>query len=164
MSVRLQDLKGSAHRQALDALAEINGKKAASGLRLSSARAQLPQHPPGSSSAPRRKAQESELELHLLRQIRFAGLPTPERQVRFAAPARQWRADFLWADAKIIAEVDGGTFIQGGHSRGVGYEQGAEKQNAAVNLGFRYFRFTKHMVEDGRALSTLTEALTRGNQ
>lgn len=92
-------------------------------------------------------------------QCRLAGLPVPEVEVRFAPP-RRWRADYLWgAPHMAILEVDGGGWINGRHSRGSGIEKDAEKQNAAVALGYRVLRATPTMVTDGRALEAIKAVL-----
>ena len=88
------------------------------------------------------------LELQALAQIRSAGLPEPEREYRFD-PARRWRADFAWPDSKILLEVEGGTWIRGRHTRGKGFERDCEKYNAAAAQGWRVFRFTSGMLDQG---------------
>ena len=56
-------------------------------------------------------------------------------------------------------EVEGGTWSWGRHVRPDGFERDAEKYNAAALAGWRVLRFTGKMVEDGRALATLRQAL-----
>ena len=112
-----------------------------------------------------RLANRSAAELLLAAQLEQAGIPF-ERELRFAPP-RRWRADFMvrqgdpysskWSPA-ILIEVEGGSFT-GGHKRGKAYESDCDKQNAAMDLGFRVYRFTPAMVEDGRALATIRAAL-----
>ena len=94
--------------------------------------------------------------------IQWAELPQPEREYRFY-DCRRWRFDFAWPDVKVAAEVEGGTWTRGRHTRGRGFEKDCEKYNTATLLGWRVFRFTSTMVRDGRALDTLTEAL-RGEE
>lgn len=93
-------------------------------------------------------------------QCRLAALPEPETEVRFAPP-RRWRFDYCWPRCKLALEVDGGGWINGRHSRGSGIEKDAEKQNAAVRLGYRILRATPAMVADGRALQAI-EAVLKG--
>ena len=102
----------------------------------------------------------SHLEFTLDQQIAAAGLPRPEREHRFAPP-RRWRFDFAWPARRIAAEVEGGTWSRGRHVRGRGFEADCEKYNAAALAGWRVLRFTGAMVEDGRALATIEEALCR---
>ncbi len=98
------------------------------------------------------------LELHLLAQIRLAGLPEPEREARWH-PARRWRFDMLWRDRMIAAEVEGGTWSGGRHVRGRGYAEDCTKYNEASLMGYRVLRFTRDAIEDGSAVNTLARAL-----
>lgn len=100
----------------------------------------------------------SELEELLAWQMRAAKLPTPDRQFRFAKP-RRWRSDFAWVDRMLLAEVDGATWTSGRHTRGSGVENDCEKVSTAAALGYRCLRFTRSMVEDGRALALVEQAL-----
>jgi very-short-patch-repair endonuclease len=88
-------------------------------------------------------------------QLEQAGIPF-EREYRFH-PERRWRADF--AIGRLLVEVDGGAWIAGRHTRGLGFEGDAEKQNAAAELGYRVLRFTPRMVEDGSALAQIQRVL-----
>ena len=105
-----------------------------------------------------RAAMRQRLENTLLLQIRAAGLPEPEREVRFT-PDRRWRFDFCWPDQRIAAECEGGIYSQGRHTRGKGFADDCEKYNEAVLLGYRVFRFTEAMITSGRALWLLETAL-----
>lgn len=100
----------------------------------------------------------SALEDTLVFGIRAVGLPAPEREFYFAKP-RRWRFDLCWADRKLAAEVEGGTWVSGRHSRGAGMRKDAEKYNTAVLYGWRVLRFTSDMVRDGSALQVLERAL-----
>ena len=100
----------------------------------------------------------SALEVRLLGQIRFSGLPTATLEYKFH-PTRQWRFDFAFPEHKIAVEVEGGTWTNGAHSRGKHFEGDCEKYNEAVLLGWRVLRFTTDMVSDGRALATLKAIL-----
>jgi uncharacterized protein DUF559 len=87
---------------------------------------------------------------------RAHGGPEPMREWPVAA-GRRWRFDFAWPNAKVAVEVDGGTFIRGGHSRGKGQQRDAEKMNAATCLGWRVLRFTTDMIEAELGFSTAVE-------
>jgi very-short-patch-repair endonuclease len=106
---------------------------------------------------------QSDAEVIFLRQIRMAGLPPVVTQHRFAAPERKWRADFAFLAERIIIEVEGGGWVEGRHTRPLGFEDDCVRQNWAVNHGWRYLRVTPKMVEDGRALATIEAALAKGN-
>jgi hypothetical protein len=100
----------------------------------------------------------SALELQLAAQIRDAGLPEPRREYRFARP-RRFRFDFAWPAAMVAAEVEGGTWVQGRHQRGKGYEGDCVKYNLAASLGWRVYRFTAGMLDRDEAVPVLQEAL-----
>lgn len=101
----------------------------------------------------------SRLEDDLYAQIVVSGLPRPEREYRFH-PVRRWRFDLAWPALKLAAEVEGGTFVAGRHSRGAGYRKDCEKYNAAViDCGWQVVRFDSTLVRDGSALATLERAL-----
>ena len=76
---------------------------------------------------------------------------TPEREYRFCPP-RRWRFDFAVPDKKVAIEVEGGTWSNGRHTRGKGYEVDILKYNTAVLLGWRVLRYTTGMVERGEAI------------
>jgi very-short-patch-repair endonuclease len=103
----------------------------------------------------------SALEEKLLLQIRGAGLPEPEREKRLYLPGYRYprRLDFVWGDRWLIVEVQGGTWVNGGHNRGKQYELDCEKANEATLQGFRVLHVTTGMVSDGRALRAIERAL-----
>lgn len=88
---------------------------------------------------------------------------------------RQWRFDFALGGCavtvsvnhlyintdKLAVEVDGGTWAQGRHTRGKGFEADCEKGNEALILGWRVLHVTPAMVEDGRALRWIERAMGR---
>jgi hypothetical protein len=125
-----------------------------------------------------RLANRSAAELLLAAQLEQAGIPF-EREVRFAPP-RRWRADFAITNYalgggnlmaaidrarsnRILIEVEGGSYT-GGHKRGKAYESDCDKQNAAMLAGWQVYRFTPAMVEDGRALEVIRQALGVGER
>ena len=92
-------------------------------------------------------------------------------------PTRKWRFDFVISDfddqhkldvcmermpghlvkKAIAVEIEGGTWSRGRHTRGSGFAKDCEKYNTAAALGWRVFRFTAQMVEDGSAIKFLEE-------
>lgn len=74
-----------------------------------------------------------------------------------------WEA--VWAivgtptGAGVAVEIDGAVWTQGRHTRGSGYVKDMEKLNAAAELGWRVFRYTPQMVEDGTAIKQLKRVL-----
>jgi hypothetical protein len=100
----------------------------------------------------------SDLEELLLAQIRAAGLPEPEREVQLI-PTRRWRWDFVWPGKYAAAEIQGGTWSQGRHTRGDGFTNDCQKANALELDGWLSLRFTREMIESGEAIKVLREAL-----
>lgn len=88
----------------------------------------------------------SELEEHFAGLVRLFGLPEPVREFRFAPP-RKFRFDFVFPDAMVGIELDGGSWSGGRHVRGAGFERDCEKMNLATSMGYRVFRFTRGMLE-----------------
>ena len=60
---------------------------------------------------------------------------------------RQWRFDWAMPEARVAVEVEGGVWIQGGHTRGAGYSANLEKYNEAAALGWIVLRFTPQMLD-----------------
>ena len=94
-------------------------------------------------------------------QCEQAGLPTPEREYA-AVPGRRYRWDFAWADARVLVEINGGTYAHMGHSTGTGIARDYEKSNLAMLAGWRTFVFDRRMVEAGTALDVTAKALGIG--
>ena len=101
---------------------------------------------------------QSRLEVTLALHMRAAGL-NPEREYRFHPP-RRWRFDFAFLDKKVAIECEGGTWTNGRHVRGSGFEKDVEKYNQAAIDGWIVLRFTGRMIADGTALQTIEAALS----
>lgn len=104
---------------------------------------------------------QSDLEATFALQLRHLGVPEPEREYAFALEAmgRRWRFDFAWVDANVAAEVEGGVWSRGRHTRGAGYVADCEKYNAATLLGWRVLRIPTPMVEDWSGAELVAEML-----
>jgi hypothetical protein len=102
----------------------------------------------------------SDGERALATHIRWAGLVTPVEEYLFALP-RRWRFDFAWPEQHVAAEVEGGVWTSGHHSRGRGFEADCEKYNEAAIRGWIVLRFTPGMIDDGLAVATIERALRR---
>lgn len=100
----------------------------------------------------------SQLEDTLLHQMKLVGLPTPEREYRFAPP-RRYRADFAYPDKMLLIEVEGGVWVRGAHTRGGHYNSDCEKYNLAAMNGWKVLRFTSNMINDGTALGVIEKVL-----
>lgn len=89
--------------------------------------------------------------------------PLFDRQYRIH-PDRKFMADFYFANVKgtpLVVEVDGGGFVNGRHSRGMGIERDAEKSALIAAMGARLMRVTPNLVRNGKALKWILEALKR---
>lgn len=91
-----------------------------------------------------------------------AELPRPEVEYKFH-PDRRWRFDFAYPDLKIAIEIEGGTFVNGRHNRGAGFQSDCQKYNEAGLLGWTVYRFTGAMVRNGEAVSTINRALNENS-
>jgi very-short-patch-repair endonuclease len=100
------------------------------------------------------------LEEQFALQLRALKLPEPVREFVFAKP-RRWRADFAWPELKVLVEVEGGTWVNGRHNRGAGFEADLIKYNAAALLGYAVLRFSGAAVKSGDAARTTALALNR---
>jgi very-short-patch-repair endonuclease len=70
-----------------------------------------------------------------------------QRKIKFEAeyrfnPDRRWRFDYAIIEHKIAIEIEGGCWIRGRHSRGVGMVADMEKYNTATILGWKILRYT----------------------
>lgn len=95
-------------------------------------------------------------------QCRAYKLPEPHEQYRFAqSMGRQFSADFAWPAYKLLLEVQGGIWREGGgaHSHPLNLERDIEKQQHAVLLGWFVLPVTTDQVEKGEAIATLQEVL-----
>lgn len=95
--------------------------------------------------------------------LRAHQLPPPETEVVFARP-RRWRADYLWAQQRVIVEREGGLFSRArarlAHASPTSILRDMEKSNAAQLLGYRYLRYTPTQLDSGACLDDLRRVLT----
>lgn len=106
-----------------------------------------------------KRAAREKLELAMLLQLKAEKLDSGMvREHRFD-PVRGWRFDFAWPQRKWALEVEGGTWVGGGHNRGKGYQEDCEKYAAAALAGWRVLRATTDHVKAGTALGWVIAAL-----
>jgi very-short-patch-repair endonuclease len=105
-------------------------------------------------------AQRRVLEDLFAQQLHAHGLPRAEREVHFH-PTRAWRFDFAWPELRVAVEVDGGTWGGGRHVRGKGFQNDADKLNAAQVLGWKVFRYTSTRIRSCFAVAEIRVALER---
>jgi hypothetical protein len=89
------------------------------------------------------------------------GLPTPIPEYKFAAPERQYRADFAFLEARIIVEIDGGVWRKGGgaHSHPTNILRDMERTNEASIRGWRLMRFTPEELNKAATFGKIKEAI-----
>jgi len=75
------------------------------------------------------------LTLRALQFFEDRGLPAPVLEHRFDS-IRKWRFDIAYPKFKTAVEIEGGLFVNGGHSRGAGRIKDMEKFNAATVQGW----------------------------
>lgn len=119
--------------------------------------AQFPNHPEAkrvdarSRRKPPAPREPSTLEATLLLQLRAYGLTQGLVQEHRFHPTRRWRMDFAWPDLLIAAEVEGGVWTQGRHTRAQGFIGDTHKYNHATLLGWSVLRFTEKCIKNGQA-------------
>jgi hypothetical protein len=88
----------------------------------------------------------------------------PKKGIREALAKRglkDWRFDFAIPNRRIAAEVEGGAFTGGRHTRGAGFTADCRKYNRATLEGWRVLRFTGTEIKNGVAITEIEEALRR---
>lgn len=100
----------------------------------------------------------SDLEAALVGQLRYVDGPPYVREFRFH-PVRKWRFDLCWPALKLAVEVEGGSWVNGAHTRGKHFEADCEKYNEAAILGWRILRLTTDMVTSGKSVDFIMRAL-----
>lgn len=101
---------------------------------------------------------ESQHTIKLLTIVKALKLPLPEPEFRFAPP-RRWRFDWCWQDRRLALEVEGGVFMRGRHTSPKGFLADIEKYNAATLLGWKVFRCTPQMINNGEVIALLEAML-----
>lgn len=101
------------------------------------------------------------LELRLQSDLDKIGIPYV-REYKFH-PTRKWRFDFYIDQGKIAIEAQGGTWVNGGHSRHSGYENDCRKFAEAAILGITVLAFTTDQIKSGEAADTIKRLLQSRN-
>lgn len=101
---------------------------------------------------------KSALEAELALQIKALGLPEPVREYR-AIKGRKFRFDFAWLDARLLVEVNGGTYTRGAHSTGQGIARDYEKIRLGQDCGWKVYPFDGKAIKSGEAVEIIRQAL-----
>lgn len=105
------------------------------------------------------RAKREALELAMLQHLKSYHLTDGLLRNHRFHPTRKWAFDFAWPAQKVALEVDGGTFADGRHSQGHGYDHDCEKLNTATLAGWRVLRVTSTHLRDGMAIDWTRELL-----
>ena len=81
-----------------------------------------------------------------------------EQEFKFHA-VRKWRADFRLIKYPVLIEVEGGVFVNGGHSRGKAYTNNCEKYSAMAIDGWFVIRATTDQVKSGECVKWIEEII-----
>jgi very-short-patch-repair endonuclease len=108
-----------------------------------------------------RDSESRKLERRLWRALELAGLPLPdELEYQFALSiGRKWRSDGYYRAARLLVEVDGGSWVGGRHNHPSGFEEDCCKLSTAATLGYRVVRVTGAMIARGEAVALIRSAL-----
>jgi very-short-patch-repair endonuclease len=67
-------------------------------------------------------------------------------------PSRRWKFDFFWPDDRLAVEIQG---FGPGHNSRAGMKNDANKNNAAISLGYNTLYFTSYHLEPLRIKATI---------
>lgn len=100
----------------------------------------------------------SELERRFLHLCERAGLPSPQVNSSIALRQSVLEVDFLWADARLVAETDG----HASHGTRFAFERDRQRDQCLSVAGYRVVRFTWSQVVDepDRVAATLRVLLS----
>lgn len=95
---------------------------------------------------------------NFLNLLDVSDLPRPVRELKFHS-VKGWKFDFAWPDLMIALEVEGGIFIGGRHSGGVGMLQDFSKYNEAAIAGWRIVKVVPKELNTRATLQMLRRIL-----
>lgn len=101
---------------------------------------------------------ESKLEAEFVLQLKAHGVTGWTREFR-PIPTRRFRLDFAFEREKVGIECDGGTWSNGRHSRGKGYDTDCEKLALCQIAGWTILKITGTHLKDGTAITWTKQAL-----
>ena len=100
---------------------------------------------------------DSKLEDTLAFQLDALGIPYIREYKVTGVP--RYIYDFAFPDKRLLVEVNGGTWVKGGHSTGKGIARDYRKSRLAQALGWRCYPFTGDEVKSGEAVEVIRKAL-----
>lgn len=111
---------------------------------------------PKPATKPKTPAPNGDVDL-LCWQLNNVGIPH-EREHRFH-DTRKWRFDIAFPVVKLAIEIDGGLFVDGGHSRGRARIKDMERDIAANLLGWLVVRMPPEWIKPGTALAHIEQLI-----
>ena len=88
------------------------------------------------------------------------GGPALTKEVKFH-PTRRWRWDFCNSRAMAAIEINGGVFVGGRHSRGMGQVNDAEKLREGTYLGWNCLTFTSRCLSSANIRRAIDWVMAR---
>lgn len=102
------------------------------------------------------QASNEKLILHIILNAEFPeGL---EVEYKFH-PERKWRFDYAYPKKKIAFEYEGLFSRKSRHTTKSGYTEDCRKYNAAIAMGWKIFRITAPMMNEGATIDLMREVL-----
>jgi very-short-patch-repair endonuclease len=101
-----------------------------------------------------------ELEERFAALVDSYGLPRPRRNADLAVRGQVFNVDCLWADARLVVELDGRAV----HGTRKAFESDRERDRLMLTEGLRVMRITWRQLNDSEAAvaADIRKALTRG--
>jgi very-short-patch-repair endonuclease len=113
----------------------------------------------------RRKAMRERWENLLAAHLRLHRVTGWVQQHAFARKiGRRWLFDFAFPDLGLAIEVEGGEWVQGRHTRPVGFRQDCEKYNAAAEMGWRVLKYVPAQVKSAEAVNQIKRIVDAGSR
>lgn len=100
-------------------------------------------------SSRKRERSDKSAEFGRLWAVLFPLREQPVPQYKFALPERKWVADWAFVKSRVLVEIDGGQWVNGGHNRGSGRIKDMERDNWCVLHGWRVLRYTPQQIKSG---------------
>jgi very-short-patch-repair endonuclease len=111
----------------------------------------------------RRHSSETASNLEDILALHLLALEAPayvrQHQVKFPGMRNPYRLDFAWLGPKVCAEVQGGIYINGAHTRPQGYAHDRRRMNRLVIAGWRVLEYTPEVVRSGDAAAEIVQFL-----
>ncbi len=87
----------------------------------------------------------------------FPQLPKPVRQFPVKNPKTgcSWKLDFSWPEWKIAVEIQGGSFVRGGHNTAMGQASDYERHNYLTGRDWKVIYFSTPMLKDMQEAVTI---------